>query len=493
MLEEDTLNSKKSYGQILKTTAVFGSVKFFSVLIGLFKAKIIAIFLGPAGMGVFNLINYPISLISQFSGLGISTSGIREVAQSDNEQKLRETAEVIKCWNRTTGVIGSLLLFLLAPWISKISFGDESYTWAFRILSVVVFITALGSEYEVMLRGRRETKLVAKAGFYSSLAGFIVSIPFYYAFGTAGIVVVILITAITLAGVNYFYAKKLNIQPMKLPYKEIFLKGKDMASIGFFIVLGDLIFVGVITIVNSFLREKGGVEEVGYFQACMQLTQSSINVILLAMAADFYPRLSTVQKSKKDTNRILCQQLEIAVLLCLPILIVMILGAPAIIIILLSESFMPIQHSICLFLCATIFRIPSWGLTFVLLANGKTKNYALFVFSYNFVMLPLYCLGYIYMKVEGMGVSYILLTILYSSVLSLYMQKKYDVFISKSFLKLYFVSIILIVLALVISFFSISWTRIVVSGFIILISVSYSIWQIKIRTNIFPKIHLLKQ
>ena len=176
-LEKPTSNS---YNQILKTTAVFGSVKVFSVLIGLFKAKITAIFLGPAGMGIYNLLNYPVTLISQFSGLGLSTSGIREVAQTNNEQQLRETAEVIKYWNRTTGVIGSLLLLLAAPWISRLSFGDESYSWAFRFLSIVVFLTALGGEYEVLLRGCRKTKLVAKAGFYSSLSGILASIPLYY-------------------------------------------------------------------------------------------------------------------------------------------------------------------------------------------------------------------------------------------------------------------------------------------------------------------------
>ena len=442
MMELDKSQSK-SYNQILKTTAVFGSVKIFSVLIGLFKAKIIAIFLGPAGMGIFNLINYPVTLFSQFSGLGISTSGIREVAQAQDERQLAEIAEVIKYWNRTLGVIGSLILFALAPWVSELSFGNDSYAWAFQILSVVVFLTNLSSEYEVLLRGRRETKLVAKAGFYSSLAGFITSIPFYYAFGTAGIVVVILITAITFAGANYLYARKLNIQLTGLPYCEIFKRGKNLILIGFFIVLGDLIFVSVITAVNTYIRSKGGVEDVGYFQACMQITQSSINIVLMSMAADYYPRLSGLQGKSKETSIVASQQAEIATLLCTPVVCSLIVFAPLVIKILLTSDFIVVKEAICWFIVGSIFRLPSWAMNFVVLANGKTKLYVALILTNNILLFPLYCIGYYYGGLIGLGLSFLCLTILYSIIQNIVIKRVLNVSFSVEFWKTYSIGVIL--------------------------------------------------
>lgn len=488
MAEENVTDSKKSYGQILKTTAVFGSVKIFSVLIGLFKAKIIAIFLGPAGMGIFNLINYPITLISQLSGLGISTSGIREVAQTQDEQQLSETAEVIKYWNRALGVIGSLLLFACAKWVSIISFGDDSYTWAFQILSVVVFLTNLGSEYEVLLRGRRETKLVAKAGFYSSLAGFLASIPFYYAFGIPGIVVVILITALTLAGVNYLYARKLNIQPTKLPYKEIFKRGRNMASIGFFIVLGDLIFVGVITAVNAFIRSRGGVEDVGYFQACMQITQSSINVVLLAMAADYYPRLSKLQGNTKEQSNVASQQTEVATLLCTPVLISLIVFIPIVIKILLSDDFLCIEQAISWFLIGSIFRLPSWAMNFVVLANGKTRLYVLFVVLNNMMLLPLYCTGYTLYGIEGIGLSYIVLMVVYTIIQNIIVKNKVGVQFNKSFWGVYAIGVTLTVLAFFVIITNTITLKIIISALLLLLSYVFSIKQLNKKTGFIKKI-----
>lgn len=488
MSEELTTDSKKSYGQILKTTAVFGSVKVFSVLIGLFKAKIIAIFLGPAGMGIFNLINYPVTLFSQVSGLGISTSGIREVAQTQDEQQLSETAEVIKYWNRTLGVIGSIILFAVAPLISKLSFGDVSYTWAFQILSVVVFLTNLGSEYEVLLRGRRETKLVAKAGFYSSLAGFLASIPFYYAFGTTGIVVVILITALTLAGVNYLYARKLNIKPTKLPYSEIFKRGQSMASIGFFIVLGDLIFVSVITAVNTFIRTRGGVEDVGYFQACMQITQSSVNIILLAMAADYYPRLSSIQGKIKETNIVASQQTEVATLLCVPVLITLIVFIPIVIRILLSSDFLCIDKAISWFLIGSIFKLPSWAMNYVVLANGKTKLYVLFVIMNNIVLLPLFCLGYVFDGIEGIGLSYILLMIIYTIIQNIIVKKTFGVSFENSFWKIYLTGVLLTTLTVFEFLLENIVLKVVISVILIATSYTLSILLLNKKTGFVDKL-----
>ena len=489
MAEEVTTDSKKSYGQILKTTAIFGSVKIFSVLIGLLKSKIIAIFLGPAGMGIFNLINYPVTLFSQFSGLGISTSGIREVAQTHDEQQLSETAEVIKYWNRTLGVIGSILLFALAPWVSKLSFGDDSYTWAFQILSVVVFLTNLGSEYEVLLRGRRETKLVAKAGFYSSLAGFLASIPFYYAFGIPGIVVVIIITALTLAGVNYLYARKLNIRPTKLPYHEIFIRGRNMASIGFFIVLGDLLFVGIISIVNSFIRDRGGVDDVGYFQACFQIAQSSINVVLLAMAADYYPRLSKIQNDREQLALAVTQQLEVAVCLCIPIVVCLTIFSQQVVYVLLSSDFFSVKFAISLFFAGAVFRLPYWALNFVVLAKADTKLYVgIVAFSNICLLLPFFCLGYYLNGIEGIGYAYIVLIVVNGTIEYLIIRHKYKISLPSSFLRIYLLGCVIVILSLAVTLVSSFYIKIILSLLVIITSALFSLRILNSKTNVISKI-----
>lgn len=62
------MSDKKSYQQILKTTSLFGGVQFFSILIAVIRTKLIAVFIGPSGMGIIALLNSTLGIISSISG-----------------------------------------------------------------------------------------------------------------------------------------------------------------------------------------------------------------------------------------------------------------------------------------------------------------------------------------------------------------------------------------------------------------------------------------
>ncbi len=488
-MNESKKEAKQSYNQILKATGIFGFVKIFTVLINLFKSKIIAIFLGAEGMGIFGLLNYPINLAVQLFGLGINTSAIPEVAKHKNNEELSETLYVIKKWNRITGLAGTIIVFLFASIISEWSFGNDSYSWAFRILSSIVIITSIGSEYEVILRGLRQIKLLAQAGFLSALAGFILSIPFYYFFGIYGIIAVIFIGALSLSIINFLYAKRIRPKSSKIPLIEVYHRGKNMVAMGIFVVLGDLIFIVAITAVNVFIRNGGGVQDVGLFQACNQITQSSINIVLMAMAADFFPRLSQHKGDWGKMREIATQQAEVAILLSTPIIVGIIIFAPLIITLLLSKDFLSITDAISWFLFGTIFRISSWAINYVLLANGSTKWYVVNVILNNSMLVPLYCFGYMLDGITGIGKSYVILMILYSIIQYLIVYKKFKFKFYSSFFRLFGVALVLSLFALFISDNKEnSFIIYFLQGTIILSSLLFSVYYINKKTSLGEKI-----
>ena len=268
-----------------------------------------------------------------------------------------------------------------------------------------------------------------------------------------------------------------------------------MVSIGFFIVLGDLIYVTVITLVNAFIRKRGGVEDVGLFQACLQITQSSINVILLAMAADYYPRLSSVQGDNKVTSKLASEQAEIAALLCCPLIVCLIVFAPFVIKILLSNDFISIQTGIRYFFIGTMFRLPVWAMTFVLLANGKTKLYVFTVVLSNALIYPLYCLGYKWGGVTGVGISYILLMISFIIIQNGVIKKQLNIYYNPSFWKIYTIACLIALSSLPIILFETKLFYALYGCFIIIIATSFSLIVLNnrigivdlVKHKIFPK------
>ena len=184
--------SKESYKQILKATSVFGGVQIFKIVIDLLKSKIIALFLGPEGVGMFSLFQNPVQLISQLTGLGINTSAIRDVAQSrEDEIELGKTVKTVRSWSRVSGLVGMLFLLFAAPLVSRWTFGSEEHAMDFRFLSLAVLFIALGNENDVILKGQRKIVYIAKAGVSSALCGLIASIPAYYFLGKDGIAAIV--------------------------------------------------------------------------------------------------------------------------------------------------------------------------------------------------------------------------------------------------------------------------------------------------------------
>ncbi len=73
---------QKSYAQILKSSALIGGISVVVILIGIVRTKLMAGLLGSAGFGVLGLYNATIDLVVAVAGMGISSSGVRQIAEA---------------------------------------------------------------------------------------------------------------------------------------------------------------------------------------------------------------------------------------------------------------------------------------------------------------------------------------------------------------------------------------------------------------------------
>ena len=70
-----------SYSHVLKYTGLFGGVQGLSILVGIVRNKLVAMILGPEGMGLISLFNSTINLLSNSTNLGISMSAVRNISE----------------------------------------------------------------------------------------------------------------------------------------------------------------------------------------------------------------------------------------------------------------------------------------------------------------------------------------------------------------------------------------------------------------------------
>ena len=102
-----------TYKNIVKSTVVFGGVKVVEMLVTIIRLKIVAVFLGPEGMGVQSLFQSTLASLNQFSSLGIFQSSVRDISlayESQNVGQIGRIVKHVKRWTFFVSLLGGLCL-----------------------------------------------------------------------------------------------------------------------------------------------------------------------------------------------------------------------------------------------------------------------------------------------------------------------------------------------------------------------------------------------
>jgi O-antigen/teichoic acid export membrane protein len=471
----------------MKATSLFGGVQVINIIIQIIRSKVIAILLGPAGLGIIGLLNTSIGLIGSLTDFGLGTSAIREVASANNSHDNYKTSVTITVVRRLvwlTGIVGTLLVLLLSPWLSQISFGNRDYTIAFVWISITLLFQQLTNGQFVILQGMRKLHLLAKANVLGSLFGLIFSLPFYYFYGTDGIVPGIVGTAFISLLLSYYFSKKVIIDKVEVSYNQTFAKGKNMLRMGFMISLSTLLTVGTSFILRIFINRTGSVEQVGLYTAGFAIINTYVGLIFSAMGTDYYPRLSAVAHDNSLSKQTINQQAEISLLILSPILVVFLFFIKWVIVFLYSNEFIAINAMIYWAALGMFFKAASWSIGFVFLAKGASKIFFWSELMANTYMLILNVFGYMLGGLEGLGISFFVSYVFVLIQVYFLANRKYMFSFDPVFIKIFLVQFSLAVLGfLAVKFMS--YLYIIFTGFfLIAISSWYSFKELDARLGL---------
>lgn len=180
------IEDKNSYKNIFKSTLIFGGVKVFEVLIVLIRVKIVAILLGPTGIGIQSIFQSTLSTLNQFSSLGIFQSAVRDISQSCQKGDITKSQRVITIVNRwvwLVGLLGGVACLCMSKIISQLTFGNNDYTGQFILLSLAVLFWSLSSGNIAIMQGRHQLSYLARASLIGTSISLVSTIPFYYFLG----------------------------------------------------------------------------------------------------------------------------------------------------------------------------------------------------------------------------------------------------------------------------------------------------------------------
>lgn len=478
---------QSSYRQIMKATSLFGGVQVFNIIISVIRSKFIAILLGPTGMGIMGLLTSTIGIISSITNFGLGTSAVKDIATAygtNDEKRIGIAVIVIRRMVWITGLLGVFATAILSPWLSQLTFGNRTQTPAFLWISITLLLNQLSSGQLVILQGLRKLNYLAKANLSGSFIGLFITLPLYFIWGVDGIVPGIIGTAFLSLLMSWYFSGKIKVKKTKLTLLQTIVEGQNMLRMGFLINLSILLAVGTSYIVRVFISRKGGVEQVGLYNAGFAIINTYVGLIFNAMATDYFPRLSAVAYDNGLCKKTINQQAEIALLILAPILIVFLVFIDWVVILLYSRKFIAINGMIYWAALGMFFKVSSWSIAFIFLAKGTSKLFFWNELLSNFILLSLNLIGYHLWGLTGLGLSFALAYLFYLIQVYLVSRIKFAFSFDHSLVTIFTVQFSLAVLCfLVVKYMSQISSYIIGIG-LILISVWYSVKELDKRLDL---------
>lgn len=395
-----------SYSHILKYTGIFGGVQGLNILIGVVRNKLVAMILGPEGMGLMSLFNSTIKLVSDSTNLGISMSAIRDISEAYEqgaEEKVRHIVKLIRMWSLLTALLGMFICVALSPLLNKWTFTWGDHTLHFILLSPVVALTAIMGGELAILKGTRQLKHLAVLSVYSMIGALVFSVPFYYIWREQAIVPSLLVIALVQLLFTILYSYRLF--PLRLSSNAKMIgEGMGMVKLGIAFVLSGVLGSGAEFVIRSYLNNIGDLTIVGLYNAGYMMTMTYAGMVFQAMETDYFPRLSAVRGIGDEMNLVVNRQIEVSILLVSPLLVAFIVGAPLLLPLLYSGKFMPVIGMMKITLLAMYVRAITLPIEYIALSKGDSKSYLFLELIYDVAVVAFVILGYQVLGLTGTGI-----------------------------------------------------------------------------------------
>ncbi len=410
-------DTKPSYGQIFRSTAFTGQATVITLAFGVLRMKVLAILLGPAGVGLAGTYTNIISFGATLAGMGINNSGVRQIAEASAKGDARRVSCIITTISRAgalLGLLGTLLLVVFSKKVSELAFGDGTHASTVKVLAICVGLTVVSTAQTAIIQGLRRIADLAKITVIGAVAGTVLGLPIVKVLGFDGIVPMLLIIPAASIVCSWFVTRRLTDSDQVWSWQETTGEARKLLLLGFAFMASALMTAGVTLFVRLIVLRQEGEAAAGHFAAAYTLAGVYTGFLLQAMGADFYPRLTASASDDGRVNQLVNEQTEIALLIALPGVLGTIVCAPWIISAFYAADFHPAIGLLQWQVFGIFGRIVTWPMGFIMLAKGEGRLFLLTELVSNLVYTVLVYFGLRMFGLAGVGMAFLGLYLFYT-------------------------------------------------------------------------------
>lgn len=380
---------------LVKSMLMIGGAQGGNILMSILRVKVLALLLGPAGVGLLGAYNNLRETASTAAGLGLTTSGVRELAAAKGEETTLSRVRRVLFWALALqGGLAAVAVWISRETLARWLLGDTEHATSIGLVGIAVFIFTLSASQMVLLQGMRRIADMARATIVGAAAGSVAGIAGVWVLGMQGLIWFILAPPLATMLVATFYTRKLP-RPVTAPMgpSDIWRTWRGMVRLGVAFMLGGLLSTASLLLVRSYLTRELGLDAAGQFAASWAISMIYVGFLLNAMGADYFPRLTEVINDRDAACRLMNDQLQLGLAIGGPILLGLIAVAPWFVVLLYSDAFGDAVRLLQWQSLGNIIKLASWALGFAIVAAGRSGVFLAVETGFNVVFLGLIFLG----------------------------------------------------------------------------------------------------
>ena len=401
--------------KLLKAAVKTGSGTVGRLFFGILGTKIMAVVLGPAGIGLLSLLRQ-----TRQTALTMATvSGNVALVQGIASRGITERNAYIRtvfCIILPLGALSCAVMSLFAPEIARavLRRGDMEAVSLVRWLALPVFLGVLLMFFNGLLNGYRA---IGRLAFVSVISTFVVALLAYptaqlvnegYLLAFIWMMTASVLSALAVAG--YFLWREgwlasllrgavLGIQVQA---------ARHFFSIAVTTLITGLAATGTLLVVRSMITQEQGLSGAGIFDVAWTLSIMYVGLVTASFGTYYLPTLSGIT-DPKERILLMRQLFYLATLLMVPVVVTVIVLKPLVVHLLYSSKFLPSLDIIRWMLIGDYLKVTSWVLAFPILAYADMRTFLWSELLWN----GLFCMGTYFAVVqwghlEGVGITFLL-------------------------------------------------------------------------------------
>lgn len=402
--------------RVLKSIMMLGSAQVANIACSVLRVKLIALWLGPVGVGLNTILVNGSAMVSTATQFSIRDSSVRDMAQERTSSAMALKVAVVRRWSLLLGLLGAVAMIALSPLLSASAYnGSTDKSLYFAALAPCVFFAAYSAGEFAIMQAHDRMKSLAHANIVAAVAATVVTVPLLYYLRLRSIVVIIDIYAMAIAVCAHIWRVRTDVSLSVRPdMTTMWREGRSFLLLGMSISVSAMLTTLMNYIFAAYINNHGGEYDLGIYQSGYALVSNYVGVIFSAIGVEYYPRLARFVSRASTARVIMAHELSLVVRLVAPVAVVFIALSEFIVRLLYSSQFEGIVPFVSFAIIGAVFRGVSMCYAYRILAAGDSKAY-IFTETISVVFgLAVNMIGYRLWSYTGLGVSYIVWYVFYA-------------------------------------------------------------------------------